>query len=361
MSNGGYFTRTEIFEGPESAAKTLAHREDFVKIADKVVSDGINYFHFLGAGTSLHAGIAGSYAVRGIAGRPAFVAYSSEFPYDYAGVLSASDLVIALSQSGESTDTIKAVRLAKQRRTKVLGITSSPESTLAKISDYLLLARTTEEKSVMATKTYIAQLAAVFGLSVALAKSQRKITKHFFEKLWSELSSSPKLMRKTLESVESGVLEASKDLKFTRDVFVLSSGPNIASARETALKLKEGSGVHSEAYSAAEFRHGPITLVDNTVAIIGIVPPPNSAAHRPVTEIVTEARSKKATVLTAHTIEDRESGEMSDHSFVVPLMNEYLSPLVTILPFQLLSYHVAVRKGLNPDKPRGLVKVVREE
>ena len=351
-----HFTLKEIREDADAARRTIENFNDIEKVAEEIVKTKYDLFLVTGAGTSLHAGIAASYAFYELAGIPLMPIYAVEFIHTPAGVIrDKKALVIAISQSGETSDTLRAVRKAKEYGADILGVTNFPESSLAKESRYRLITRAGEEKAVVATKTYVAQLTALYGLSVALAHKMSKDVSSLIE----EIKNIGEKVRKAL-ATEEEVKRISKYVKPFVDAYVLGTDVTFPTALEAALKLKEGCLIHSEAFPAPEFRHGPVSLVDSSSLILALYPPiVRKDAHDAFHKVITEVYEAGATVVSVAEEGDDSPKECSDFILSVPKVTPIFASIVYVVPCQLLTYYVAIAKGLNPDKPRRLTKVIR--
>ncbi|RLF15389.1 MAG: hypothetical protein DRJ66_04495 [Thermoprotei archaeon] len=356
MSVEEHFMLREIREDADAAKKTIEGFKDIEKVAEELLETKYDLYIVTGAGTSLHAGIAASYAFYELVGLPIMPIHAVEFIHTPSGMLEGrKTLVIAISQSGETSDTLRAVRKAKEQGADILGVTNFPESSLAKESKYKLITKAGEEKAVVATKTYVAQLTALYGLSVALAhKMGRDVGK-----LIDEIKNIGEPIRKAL-GTEDDVKKISRYAKPFVDAYVLGADVTFPTALEAALKLKEGCLIHSEAFSAPEFRHGPISLVDSSSLILALYPPVvRKNAHEAFHKVVAEVYEAGATVIAIAEEEDESPKECSDFIINVPKVSPVFASAVYVVPCQLLTYYIAIAKGLNPDKPRRLTKVIR--
>ncbi len=362
MSVEEHFTIREIREQPQAVRNTIEDKEQFRRAGEEVAKEKYVRIFITGCGTSYHAGIAACYALSGLAKIPTLPMLASEAPFTLSGLMGSGSLLIAISQSGETTDTLRAVRKAKDTGADILGVTNFSESTLAKESKYLVLTKAGEEKSVLATKTYNAQLAALYAFSIEYSKALGAIDDETAERLWRELNRAPDLIEKVLKTSEEVSKKASKVTKLVRDAFVLGLDVTYPTALEAALKLKEGAGIHSEAFPALEFRHGPISLVDAASLIVALYPPMDRKdVHEALHKVVKECRDAGATIYAVAIEGDEAAREVADFIVEVPSFEGLFLSMLYVVPCQTLTYYTAIAKGLNPDKPRRLVKVVRVE
>lgn len=348
----------EILEEPLMLRKTIAEEEENIReAAYKILSKQYDMIYVTGSGTSYHAGLASQYALSNLANLTVTAIPASEFQYWIPFNMLKKKLLIAISQSGESIDVINACRIALERGMEVIAVTNTPESTLAKMAAHAIFPRSGREIAVPATKSYITQLMAIFLLALEIAAIKRQSL--YIEKIRDELYNIPKLIEKIFNFSMERIREKSEKYKDKNPIFILGSGPNYATALEAALKLKETCMVFAEGFAAREFLHGPIRLVDEKSLMILL-----SLADE-VDGYVSLSRSFKgfnANILSV--LEENEASkpliEASDDFFPVPsILFKVFSPILFIVPIQLFTYYMAVFKGLNPDKPEKLVKVVR--
>jgi len=330
----GAYMRAEINEQPEAIARTLNECSDEVSEAAKLLNN--SFIYVTGSGSSYHSSLVLSRALSKIAGLRATAIPASELPEWIPGELTNSSLV-AISQSGESIDVINAVKAFRKASngSPVLSITNTRNSTLHKISDVSIITRAGEERAIAATKTYTTQLAASYLLSLELAEIRGKD----IEELRKELEKVPIIIKEVL----------SKDYKIYADTirekefgFILGKGPNYPTALESALKLRETANLHYVGYSAREFLHGPIQLLTKGTPVFFIL-------GSEIEDIVQRVRSLGGDVINVD-----EGGDIE-----LPKINYELSPIVAVVPMQLLSLEVSILRGLDPDKPERLTKVVR--
>ena len=349
----------EIHEEPASIRNTLQSQADNIKaISFTLAQRRPDRIFLMGSGTSYHAGVIGAYVLSSLAKTLAIPVQASEF-VEYAGnAINPQDVVIALSQSGESTDTLKALTVAKEKGALIVGITNTPGSTMTLESHHSIITIAGVEESVVATKTFQAQLVVTILLMTELArelgfveaKRAAEITQSF-EVVASKIAGG-------LDSWQRQTKKIATKLKATHDVFVLGFGEGFALALEAGLKLKEASLIHSETFSIAEFRHGPVSLVTKGVAAIIIAP---SVPERMefAEKLVRELKEKKATVVTI--VEEGKPMAAGDVDFqiAIPSVDGLLAPMLQVVPIQLLAHDLALARRINPDSPRHLTKVVK--
>ncbi|MCX8170645.1 MAG: SIS domain-containing protein [Candidatus Bathyarchaeota archaeon] len=353
-----HYMLKEVMEEPEAIRRTIEEeRENIKSIAGEVASKTYDIVYVTGSGTSYHAGLVAQYVLSSLANLTTSTIPASEFQRWVPLNIPRRSLVVAISQSGESSDIIEAVRYAAKRKMNVLAITNTPGSTLTSLADYVIVPRSGKEFAVPATKTYVTQLAAVFMLAIELATWRGNEPE--VSVLREKLLSAPLLVEETLKSYRENIREVAAKYRDRNLVFALGSGPNYATALETALKLKETCMIFAEGFAAREFLHGPMRLVDERTLMILISPLDEINDY---IELSRSFRSFGAKVISV--LEKAEgSGQLLksfDEVFFVPQgLPKIFSPIIFIVPLQLFTYYVAVFKGLNPDKPEKLVKVVR--
>jgi len=317
-------------------------------------------------GTSWHAGLVGKYLLEQLAGIPTAVQYASEFRYAPTP-LTPNTLTIGVTQSGETADTLAALAMEQKRRAdqttalqpRLLGITNRPESSLGRQVDHIIDTRAGIEIGVAATKTFSAQLMAFYCLSLDLAHRRQTISPTRLEEILVGLRQLPAEIEQVLEVQERYIEELAHEFAETQDFIFLGRGINYPIALEGALKLKEISYIHAEGYPAGEMKHGPIALLDARVPVVAIAMPGN--VYEKVLSNAQEAKARDARLIGVTPMNDPEAAETFDDLLPVPAMEEILSPLLTVIPLQLLSYHIAARRGLDVDQPRNLAKSVTVE
>jgi len=348
----------EIFEEPEALRRTInLERDRIQKIASRVSSENYALIYITGSGTSYHAGLASQYALSNLTGLVAAAIPASEFHRWVPSKISRKTLLMAISQSGESSDVLEAAEAALQRGISLLAVTNTLDSTLARKADFCIFPRSGKEVAIPATKTYVTQLMSIFMFSVDLALGNSGTSE--FEEIRDGLYKAPKLVEDTLESLESQIRESAERFKDKNAIFLLGSGPNYATALEGALKLKETCRIFSEGFATREFLHGPMRLVDERTLVIIIAPP---GEDNNIVRLGNSLRRFGASIIfiSEESCNVAKFAESSDETFLVSSgLPGVFSPILYVLPLQLFAYYTSVSKGLNPDKPEKLTKVVK--
>ncbi|NVM29588.1 MAG: SIS domain-containing protein [Candidatus Helarchaeota archaeon] len=358
MSQIGHLTLKEIEEQPRVIQKTIENSQIFDEIAEKINKLKPELIVLTGSGSSFNAGFASLYMLNQVAGIPTWVVHSSEFPYIIEPILKEKrHLLISISQSGESPGTVAAAKFAESRNISSIAVTAHPESPLAKTCSMVLPLITGEELSVMATKTYMAQIAALIRLAITMGNFNSDIESSYLKELLNSLKNVPTEITKMMTPLKTTIKEMSPCYRFAKHAFILGSGPDYATAMEAALKLKEGARITAEAYSAPEFRHGPITLADEYTMILGIIPHSTSTRFNSVNSLLEVVKQRHTSILGITPEQDLP------YEFLIkmPHLHEELSPLINIVPCQILVHDIAKNKGYDPDNPKLLTKVVSEE
>jgi glutamine---fructose-6-phosphate transaminase (isomerizing) len=360
-----FFMLKEIFEQPRSIQDTFRGR---------VLSDlsGIQLGGLLevlprlykapriiitACGTSWHAGLVGEYFFEEFARVPVEVEYSSEFRYRNP-ILNGQDIVIAISQSGETADTLAAIRLAKERGSTVLGICNVVGSSIPRETDAGVYTHAGPEIGVASTKAFTAQVTVLFMMAMLVGRNNGNLSQEKFEALIRELVNIPDKMRKVLEK-EQDIMKLAEIYKDAPNALYLGRGVFFPVALEGALKLKEISYIHAEGYPAAEMKHGPIALVDENMPIV-VVATKDQTIDK-VTSNIQEIKARKGKVIAIVSEGDTEITEIADHTIEVPETFPEFSVLLGVVPLQLFAYHVAVLRGCDVDQPRNLAKSVTVE
>lgn len=356
--NLGYLTEKEIYEIPNCLKKALDQKSDINQIGKKIIDHDSAHIYIIGAGSSYHAGFAMSYMFNRITKIPTFPEYSMEFQYLIEPVLTRRDCVIAISQSGETKDTIQSVLLAKERGCLNICITNNIESTLSKKSDHHISLQCDEEKSVLATKTYVSELSVLAMLALEIAKEKKSIDSEEHNQLLIELIRIPEKIHSIIPIMHKKIKTYSHYFKFTTFCFILGSGPDYATAMEAALKLKEGSRIFGQAYSTAEFPHGPISLADSKTAIIAIIPHEEDSRRLNLLNLLKRIKERNATIFGVYEVIVEENlPEDIDFGIAVPNTFKDLQPIMMILAIQLLTLEISRINGINCDTPKFLSKV----
>jgi glucosamine--fructose-6-phosphate aminotransferase (isomerizing) len=364
---GGYetFMLKEIHEQPDAVAETIADRlpsSDRVDLSELALPDGfatgMRRIVIVACGTSYHAGLVGRYAIEQWARVPVEMDIASEYRYRDP-VVGADDLVIGITQSGETADTLAAMRLARERGALVMALTNIMGSQATRDADAILFTRAGLEIGVAATKTFTAQVAAMYLLGLWLAQVRGTLPAARLESLIAELKGVPSKIDRALESVEE-VIEGIAVAEH-RGRFILYLGRNIGLpvCLEGALKMKEISYIPSDAYAAGEMKHGPIALLDESTPVVCVAT--DSPVLDKVLSNIAEVRARGADVTAIATEGNAAVAEVADRVVYVPATDWVLQPILAILPLQLLAYHVARLRGLNVDQPRNLAKTVTVE
>lgn len=363
---GGYetFMRKEIFEQPLALADTMAGRLpetggvrlEEMEIPDEVLAS-IDKVYVLACGTSYHAGLVGRYVIERWARVPVELDIASEFRYRDP-VLTPTTLVVGISQSGETADTLAAMRMARETGARVLAITNIMGSQATRDADGVLYTRAGLEIGVAATKTHIAQIAAIQMLALRLAQLKGTLSENEVDAIARELASIPRVMDDYLRGETASYEVAHR--YFQKPFFLyLGRGIGLPVCLEGALKLKEISYVPTEAYAAGEMKHGPIALLDKGSPVVVIAT--DGHVYDKVISNIEEVKARDAAVIAVASEGNEAIRAYSDDILYVPRTSEMLSPLLSVVPLQLLAYHIARLKGLNVDQPRNLAKTVTVE
>ena len=331
-----------------------------------VLYENLAHIQILACGTSWHASLVGKYLLEQLAGIPTMVQYASEFRYAPAPI-TPNTLTIGVTQSGETADTLAALEMEKQRRAglesqfqpRILGITNRPESTLAHMVEQIINTEAGIEIGVAATKTFVAQLMGFYFLALDLAYRRQTLPTDRIEAIIDGLCQLPAQIELVLESQERYIEELAHDFAETQDFIFIGRGINFPIALEGALKLKEISYIHAEGYPAGEMKHGPIALLDAKVPVVAIAMP--GSVYDKVLSNAQEAKARDARLIGVTPMNDQEAGSTFDDLLPVPAVEELLSPILSVIPLQLLAYHIAARRGLDVDQPRNLAKSVTVE
>jgi len=328
--------------------------------------ENLEQIQILACGTSWHASLVGKYLLEQLAGIPTMVQYASEFRYA-PPPLTTNTLTIGVTQSGETADTIAALEMERQRRTgldsvyqpRLLGITNRPESSLALMVPQVIHTHAGIEIGVAATKTFVTQLIVFYCLALDLAYRRQTLPPSRIEEILVGLRQLPAQIELILETQENYVEELAHQFQETQDFIFLGRGINFPIALEGALKLKEISYIHAEGYPAGEMKHGPIALLDAKVPVVAIAMP--GSVYEKVLSNAQEAKARDARLIGVVPINDPEATQTFDDLLPVPGVEELLSPILSVIPLQLLAYHIAARRGLDVDQPRNLAKSVTVE
>ncbi|MBO7541571.1 MAG: glutamine--fructose-6-phosphate transaminase (isomerizing) [Bacteroidales bacterium] len=364
-ANFPHFMLKEIFEQPEALrtsmlgrlnmeSKTVRlsgiidHRDKFLK-AKRII--------ICACGTSWHAGLIGKYIIEELTRIPVEVEYSSEFRYRNP-VITKEDIVIAISQSGETADTLAAIKLAKDNGAFVYGICNVVGSSIARASDTGSYLHVGPEIGVASTKAFTAQVTTLTLIAMNIAEEKKTISKERIAELVEELQQIPEKINQTLQ-MNMRIKLYAQIFTYARNFIYLGRGFNYPVALEGALKLKEISYIHAEGYPAAEMKHGPIALIDEEMPVVVIAP--KRGMYEKVLSNIQEVKARKGKIISIVTKGDTAVKELSDFCLEIPDTEECFVPILSVVPLQLLSYHIAIAKGRNVDQPRNLAKSVTVE
>ncbi|MDA3906468.1 MAG: glutamine--fructose-6-phosphate transaminase (isomerizing) [Bacteroidales bacterium] len=367
IEKGGFehFMMKEIFEQPHSIRDSMRGR---LRIEhEKISLGGISEYEgkmaaakriiMIACGTSWHAALVGEYLFEDIARIPVEVEYGSEFRYRNP-IINEDDVVIAISQSGETADTLAAIRLAKAKGATIIGICNVVGSSITRETHAGSYTHAGPEIGVASTKAFTAQVAVLTLMALRLAQMRGTIERSRFHFLLQELDQIPSKVEEALK-VNHQVIEISKMFLNTRNFLYLGRGYNFPVALEGALKLKEISYIHAEGYPAAEMKHGPIALIDENMPVVVIAT--NKGTYDKVVSNIEEIRARKGIIIAIVTKGDTTVKRLADYIIEIPETEEMLVPLLATIPLQLLAYHIAVQRGCSVDMPRNLAKSVTVE
>lgn len=364
---GGFkhFMLKEIFEQPNVIKETLAGRIDdaldvrlegeLQGLEERLAS--IAKIAITGCGTAFYAGMVGMYLLRSLVRLPVEMELASEFRYGDP-VIDASALTIAMSQSGETADTVEAVRVARSAGSAVLGVCNKLGSHLTRVVDATLFTRSGPEIGVAATKTYVAQVTAMTLFALYLARLRKTAP---LERI-REIAEGTRLLPAAVDAVlnaSNDIRKVAKKIRKAHSALFIGRYINYPTALEGALKLKEIAYLHAEGYAAGEMKHGPIALLDASVPVIGVVT--HGRVRDKMLSNLMESRAREAPVIVVANHGDDEAASVADHVFWVPKVDELLAPIVNVIPLQLLAYHIADLDGKDVDQPRNLAKTVTVE
>ncbi len=365
VSKKGYphFMLKEIHEQPSIFRKNIqeyVREDDFTLLKDynlrRILLNKSRYY-FQASGTSLHAGFVGRLWLEKMARVLTDADFSSEFRYREP-ILSRDTLVVAISQSGETADTIAGIRLAKEQGVDVLSIVNVKDSTIARESDYVIYINAGPEIGVASTKAYTAQLLVLLFLSLELAALKGYLSDEERKGLIKEIRKLPELAERVL-SLDDEIKKIAEEYKDSNYFMFLGRGYNYPTALEAALKLKEISYIHATGYAAGEMKHGPIALVDKDLPVCFILP--QDSVYDKTKNNLLEIKSRGGKIIILATEGDESIKKYANHIIYLPKMSEILEPIITIIPLQLLAYHIAVKRGCDVDRPRNLAKSVTVE
>jgi glutamine---fructose-6-phosphate transaminase (isomerizing) len=361
----------EIYEQPSALADTIERYAPNGKLASDAfqpVAEALNGRSRLviaASGSSRHAGLAAEIMLEDLAGLVVDVEYASEYVYRSTHTIQDPG-VLVISQSGETADTLAALREARSRGLPTLAITNNQQSSMAKEADASLPTLAGREKAIPATKSFTTQLAVLYSLTLFLARIRGRMTVPTVESHVRDLSQLPKLLEPVLPRWQQQIAQLAPALKGSRAFLYLGRGAHYAIAREGALKLKESAYMQAEGYPAGELKHGPNALVsaDAPLVVIATNDPTDPDAmlrYQKVVQLMRDMRAQGATILAIATEGDKETAALANHCIEVPPTEDLLATVLEVVPLQLLAYQMAIQNGIDVDKPRNLVKAVLQE
>ena len=367
IEKGGYdhFMLKEIYEQPkvimDAVRGRMSAEDGWIKLGG--VTEYMNRinqakrFIITACGTSYHAGLLGEYLIEELARVPVEVEYASEFRYRNP-IITENDVVLAISQSGETADTLAAIEIAKERQAMIYGICNVIGSSIARATHAGSYTHAGPEIGVASTKAFSTQISILTLIALQIAMQKGTIAQSQLRAYLYELESIPKKIEEALQ-LDSQIKEIAYQFKDATNFLYLGRGYNFPVALEGALKLKEISYIHAEGYPAAEMKHGPIALIDADMPVVFLAT--NKSAYEKIVSNIQEVKARKGRIIAVVNKGDKIISELADHVIEVPETEEILSPLVTIVPLQLLAYHIAIFRGCNVDQPRNLAKSVTVE
>lgn len=360
-----HFMLKEIYEQPRVVADCLRGRmnasQGWIKLGG--LAEHINRiehaerFLITACGTSWHSGLIGEYLIEDLARVPVEVEYASEFRYRNP-IINEQDVVMAISQSGETADTLAAIELAKKHRALIYGICNVIGSSIARVSDAGSYTHAGPEIGVASTKAFTTQITILTLIALQIAQQKGTISTSKLREILYELENIPSKIEETLK-LDEEIKKLAEQYKDAKNFLYLGRGYNFPVALEGALKLKEISYIHAEGYPAAEMKHGPIALIDEEMPVVFLAT--NQSAYEKIVSNVQEVKARKGKIIAVVHKGDTTIRELADHVIEVPQTEEILSPLISIVPLQLLAYHIAIFRGCNVDQPRNLAKSVTVE
>lgn len=367
IEKGGFehFMLKEIYEQPKAIEDSLRGRmnalQGWIKLGGlseyETRIDKAERFIITACGTSWHSGLIGEYLIEDLARVPVEVEYASEFRYRNP-IIHEGDVVMAISQSGETADTLAAIELAKDRQALIYGICNVIGSSIARASHAGSYTHAGPEIGVASTKAFSTQISLLTLIALQIAQQKGTIATSQLRTFLYELESIPRKIEEALK-LDAQIKELAAIYKDAKNFLYLGRGYNFPVALEGALKLKEISYIHAEGYPAAEMKHGPIALIDEEMPVVFLAT--NQSAYEKIVSNVQEVKARKGKIIAVVNKGDKQIRALADHVIEVPETEEILSPLVTIVPLQLLAYHIAILRGCNVDQPRNLAKSVTVE
>lgn len=368
IEKGGYdhYMLKEINEQPTSIKDSMRGR--LIGSRNKIVLGGIAEYEqkitnakriiIVACGTSWHAGLVAEYLLEDLARIPVEVEYASEFRYRNP-IITEDDIVIAISQSGETADTLAAVELAKSKGATVLGICNVVGSTIARTTHAGSYTHAGPEIGVASTKAFTAQVTVLTLMALAIARKKGTLELSKYQSIAVELSKIPEKVAQVIQNCNEQIKTIAEEYKDVAHFLYLGRGYNFPVALEGALKLKEISYIHAEGYPAAEMKHGPIALIDEEMPVVVLTT--NESAYEKIVSNIQEVKARKGRIIAIINEHDEVIEELAEHVIRIPATEEALTPLLSVVPLQLLAYHIAVLRGCNVDQPRNLAKSVTVE
>ncbi|MGN0003454.1 MAG: glutamine--fructose-6-phosphate transaminase (isomerizing) [Sphingobacterium composti] len=368
IEKGGYehFMIKEIYEQPQAIFDSLRGRLDpenlsitlsgLDKIKDKLIA--ARRIIIVACGTSWHAGLLAEYWIEELCRVNVEVEYASEFRYRNP-IITSDDVIIAISQSGETADTLVALENAKSKGATIFGIVNVVGSSIARISDAGIYTHAGPEIGVASTKAFSAQLTVLLLFAIKLAEFKQSASEELRKQLTKELSEVPQKVQYILDSTVDGIKDIAKNYQHATDFLFLGRGYNFPIALEGALKLKEISYIHAEGYPAAEMKHGPIALVDDTLPVVFIAT--KDKVHEKIVSNMQEIKARSGKLISVVTADDQLAMSLSDENIQIPASHEIIAPILATIPLQLLSYYVGIERQIDVDRPRNLAKSVTVE
>jgi glucosamine--fructose-6-phosphate aminotransferase (isomerizing) len=367
IEKGGFdhFMLKEIYEQPEAIIDTFRGR---LNVAERIIKLSGFEAHeekfrdaqriiVVACGTSWHAGLVGEYLFEDAARIPVEVEYASEFRYRNP-VIDEKDVVIAISQSGETADTLAAIKLAKESGAFVFGICNVVGSSIAREADTGAYTHAGPEIGVASTKAFTTQITLLMLLALRMGQLRGTLTDEDFDRVTSQMEALPKWIEKVLQ-MDQSIAKIAEIYKDAANFLYLGRGYNFPVALEGALKLKEISYIHAEGYPAAEMKHGPIALIDKNMPVVVVAT--KKGHYEKVVSNIQEIKSRDGKIIAVVTKGDTSVRALADHVIEIPDVTEALTPILASVPLQLLAYHIAVMRGCNVDQPRNLAKSVTVE
>ena len=359
-----YFMQKEIYEQPRAIRDTLIGRLGAnntvtldADLGDMEALSSVDRLHIVAMGTSLHAGLVGKFLIESLARIPVDVDNASEFRYRDP-IIGSNDLVLGISQSGETADTLAAMKEAREKGARLLSICNVVGSQAARQSDAVLYTHAGPEIGVASTKAFTTQLIALYLLALQLAQSRGSLPADEIARHVRQLREIPDQINRILEQGNDMAVLAER-FRNSKNFLYLGRGVNYPIAMEGALKLKEISYIHAEGYTAGEMKHGPIALIDSEMPVVVLVP--QDTVYRKTMGNIEEVKVRDGIVIAVATVGDKEVNEKADHTIYIPCADPLVNPILATIPLQLFAYHVALLRGCDVDKPRNLAKSVTVE